>query len=105
MLHKGDVQPPELLEEHFTTYFPDVDVSTFDWVRDPFTVDLPATAVEQLIELFYDRTHQGLHLRVTVEEFWFGARDEYPEISVCALKLLAPFGITYLCKDGFSALI
>ena len=51
MLHKGDVQPPKRLEEHLATYFPDVDVSTFDWVRDPFTVDLPATAVEQLIEL------------------------------------------------------
>ena len=83
------------LEEHLATHFRDVDVSKFDWVRDPFPCDagavhLPATAFEQLIEqlikLFYDRTQQGLHSRVTAEEFWLGARDGYPEISLCALK-------------------
>lgn len=98
------------LEEHFATYFQDVDMSKLEWVRDPFhcnagAVDLPTTAVEQLIELSYDKTHQGLHSRVSVEEFWFGARDEYPEISLCALKRLVPFGSTYLCEAGFSALV
>ena len=39
----------ELLEEHFATYFPDVDMSKFDWVRNPFhcdvrAVDIPANA-------------------------------------------------------------
>jgi len=76
------------LEEHFATYFPDLDMSKFDWVRDPFhcdasSVDLPVIAVEQLIELSCDRTQQGLHSRVAVEEFWFGVRAEYPNISVC----------------------
>jgi len=85
-------------------------MTKFDWVRDPFhcdagAVDLPATAVEQLIELSFDKTHQGLHSRVPVEEFWFGVRDEYPEISLCALKRLVPFGSTYLCEAGFSALV
>ena len=51
----------------------------FDWVRDPFhcdagAVDLPATAAEHLIDLSYDITHWGLHSRVALEEFWFGAR-------------------------------
>ena len=27
------------LEEHIATYFPDVDMSKFDWVRDPFHCD------------------------------------------------------------------
>ena len=42
---------------------------------------------------------------MAVEEFWVGARDEYPEISLCALKWLVPFGSTYLCEAGFSALV
>ncbi|KAJ3595518.1 hypothetical protein NHX12_004821 [Muraenolepis orangiensis] len=67
------------LEEHVTTYFPGLDMSKFDWVIDPFlsdagSVDLPASAIEQLIELSCDRTLKGLHSRVSVEEFWFGAR-------------------------------
>ncbi|KAJ3588490.1 hypothetical protein NHX12_012082 [Muraenolepis orangiensis] len=98
------------LEEHFTTYFPGLDMSKFDWVIDPFlsdagSVDLPASAIEQLIELSCDRTLKGLHSRVSVEEFWFGARGEYPEVALCALKLMVPFASTYLCEAGFSALV
>lgn len=100
----------ERLEEHFATYFPDVDMSKFEWVRNPFhcdvsAVDLPATAIEQLIDMSRDKMHQQLHSRVPVEEFWFGAREEYPEIALRALKLLVPFGSTYLCEAGFSALV
>ena len=55
------------LEEHFATYFPDVDMTKFDWVRDPFhcdagTVDLPATVVEQLIELSFDKMSQSVSI-------------------------------------------
>ena len=45
-----------------------------------------------------DKMQQQAHSRMTVEEFWFGAREEYPEIALCALKLLVPFGTTYLCE-------
>lgn len=100
----------KLLEEHFATYFQYVDVSKFDWVRDPFhcgagTVDMPATTVEQLVELSFDKIHQGLYSRVAVEEFWYGAKDEHPEISLSALKVLAPYGSSYLCEAGLSALV
>lgn len=61
---RGDVQPPETPKRALHHLFPRCG-HKFDWVRDPFhcdtgAADLPATAVEQLIELSYDKTHQGL---------------------------------------------
>ena len=34
-----------------------------------------------------------------------GARDKHPELSRCAVKRVVPFGSTYLCEAGFSALV
>lgn len=92
------------LEEHFTTYFRGLDMSQFDWVIDP-TIYCDAGSVDLLIELSCDQMLQRLHSRVSVEEFWFGTRGDYPEVALCALKLMVPFTSTYLCEAGFSALV
>lgn len=67
-----NVQPPtQVIAEHlsrlngqFASFFPDLDMSKYDWLQNPFqcnpdTVDLPAAEIEQLIEISCDRQLQG----------------------------------------------
>jgi len=35
--------------------------------------------------------------------FWNSIKDEYPEVSNKALRILIPFATLYLCEAGFSA--
>lgn len=35
--------------------------------------------------------------------FWNSIKDEYPEVSNKALRILIPFATSYLCEAGFSA--
>ena len=36
--------------------------------------------------------------------FWNSIKDEYPEVSNKALRILIPFATSYLCEAGFSAI-
>lgn len=66
------------LEEHFHTYFTEVEMLKVDWVKDLFhcnagAVDLPSTTDEQPVEFPHDKDyHQGLDSQEAVEDFWFG---------------------------------
>ncbi|XP_029447997.1 zinc finger BED domain-containing protein 5-like [Rhinatrema bivittatum] len=98
------------LQKHFTSFFPDLDVTQLIWVQNPFLcqpedLDLPVAEIEQLIDISCDYLLQGRHSQVSLSEFWFSVRNEYPEISMHALKLLVPFASTYLCDKGLSALV
>ncbi|MGH0127157.1 UNVERIFIED_CONTAM: hypothetical protein FKN15_055997 [Acipenser sinensis] len=113
-----NVQPPtQVIAEHlsrlngqFASFFPDLDMSKYDWLQNPFqcnpdTVDLPAAEIEQLIEISCDRQLQGTYAQLTLSEFWFSVKNEYPALSTRAMTLLVPFATTYLCEAGFSALV
>ena len=100
-----------ILRQRLSHYFPDLDVSRYDWVRNPFNqsaieapniVDL--LAQEQLLELSMDRSLQLKHNEMDLGNFWISVRHEYPQLFQQAIYVLLPFLTTYLCKSAFSSL-
>ncbi len=94
------------LRGHFQKYFPDNSVQ-FDWVRDPFTApapdDLSSSEEEEFIEMTSDSNMMLKFPSQTLFEFWLGVEREFPLIGQKAVENLYPFGTSYLCKTGFSA--
>lgn len=98
------------LKTSIREYFPPTD-KKLDWIRDPFSFDTFKTSSnlstfqkEQLIELSCDPTLKKLYSSATLLDFWVSVKNEYPEISNNAVKVLIGFSTTYLCERGFSSL-
>ena len=96
-----------ILQQRLSHYFPDLDVSHYDWVGNPFNqsaikavniVDL--LAQEQLLELNMDRSLQIKHNEMDLGNFWISVRHEYPQ----SHSRLLPFVTTYLCESAFPSL-
>lgn len=94
------------LHIYLQKYFPDNEVEPMQWVRDPFSAEIPPRftnqEVEQLIDISTDKTLKMRFQVQSLPEFWCKIK-EYPEISMRALHILIPFATTYLCEAGFSA--
>ena len=63
------------LNEHFNSYFTDVDTDAWDWVRDPFIAHssargLSAKAEEELLELSCDGTQKIRFRQSSCVECW-----------------------------------
>ena len=89
-------------------YFPDLPVSKYDWIRNPFQVelsDLPDDITEELVELKHDRTMKIRFSPDALTDFWIRVGDCYPKCSKEALAVLVQFGTSYLCESGFSAMV
>ena len=100
-----------ILQQRLFHYFPDLDVSHYNWVRNPFNqsaikaaniVDL--LAQEQLLELSMDRSLQLKHNEMDHGNFWISVRHEYPQLFQQVIHVLLPFVTTYLCESAFSSL-
>nr|XP_014354333.1 PREDICTED: zinc finger BED domain-containing protein 5-like [Latimeria chalumnae] len=98
------------LKSRFRHYFPEM-FNENEWIRNPFVADcnsrscLTAKEEEQLLELSCDG---GLKLEFKQEplaRFWLKIKEEYPDLTDKAIKVLMPFTTTYLCESGFSALV
>ncbi|MBN3284054.1 F200A protein, partial [Polyodon spathula] len=59
---------------------------------------------EELIELQSELTLDIQFKNQSLGEFWLKVGSEYPALSKIAIKALLPFGSSYLCEIGFSAL-
>ncbi|MBN3324148.1 ZBED5 protein, partial [Atractosteus spatula] len=59
---------------------------------------------EKLLELSSDVTLISELKQQSVLDFWIQRQNEYPALSLKAVRFLMPFAITYLCEKGFSAL-
>lgn len=112
------------LDNNINKYFPSLDVSSMDWVRNPFVDSAYQSAMlntQQEDELIDIRNDRGLKLQyskiaeatekqmktkanVDIASFWVPLMDEYPLIVKEAMKAILPFSTSYLCESAFSAM-
>jgi len=79
----------------------------FDWIRNPFDIemsDLAGCELEELAELSCDRTLKIQFHKKSLSAFWLNVSTEYPLLSDKAVNILLPFATTYLCETAFFAL-
>ncbi|XP_066482086.1 SCAN domain-containing protein 3-like [Tiliqua scincoides] len=95
------------LHLHLENFFPEDEVESIKWVRDPFNAEIPPhfnnEEAEQLIDVSTDSTLKIRFRSQSLPEFWCQTENEYPVISKRALRVLILFANTYLCETGFSA--
>ncbi|KAE9530060.1 hypothetical protein AGLY_011522 [Aphis glycines] len=116
-----------LLYENIKKYFPSLDVSSMDWVRNPFIDSAYETALfttDEESELIDIKNDRGLKLQysklvediakesklkkikinVDVSSFWINLLHEYPKISRKAMNAILPFSTSYICETAFSSM-
>ncbi|KAK3892274.1 hypothetical protein Pcinc_003895 [Petrolisthes cinctipes] len=92
-------------------YMPEnVDVFQHSWVRNVFSVnisnvgeDIPGFQ-EELLDLQENQVQKQRFESLSYSEFWAQLKDK-PILIHEAEKALIPFPTTYLCEQGFSALV
>lgn len=97
----------DALSHHFDEYFTNDNIMNFDWIRNPFDVemsDLAGRELEELAELSCDRSLKIQFQQKSLSSFWLSVSAEYHLLSNKAVKILLPFATTYLCETAFSAL-
>jgi len=97
----------DALSQHCDEYFTNDNIENFDWIRNPFDVemsDLAGRQLEELAELSCDRILKIQFREKSLSAFWLSVSTEYPLLSNNAVNILLPFATTYLCETAFSAL-
>jgi hypothetical protein len=73
-----------LLTTNNEKYFPSLDVSSLDWVRDPFVLsalesaELTVAEEDGLTDIRNDRRLKLKHSPTDMASFWLSLRQEYP---------------------------
>lgn len=98
----------EHLQGYFKNYFPDLENTHVNWVRNPFAPSVGCSLDLKSQEELIDMTNSG-DLKLNFEalplsDYWLHVRKDYPTLADRALKCLLPFATTYLCESGFSTL-
>lgn len=96
------------LSESFLKYFPNLEICEMEWVVNPF-MECEANKLEEeleenLIDLKNDLVFKQVFAEKELSEFWISLSNKFPRLSSKAIELLMPFGSSYLCEHGFSAL-
>ncbi|VVC34714.1 Hypothetical protein CINCED_3A006759 [Cinara cedri] len=81
----------------------------FQWIENAFTVSIEElnfnTLLEtQIIELSCDKVYENKFKNETLVDFCCAVYNEYPELSINAIKKLLLFPTTYLCEKIFSTI-
>ena len=101
------VQHLSKLELKFAHYFQE-DLSSYEWIQDPYAQPIPPSFTEKEKEDYIDLTCDSSLKRkfnsVNLTNFWISLNDEYPALTKKALRILVPFATSYLCEAGFSAM-
>ena len=99
-----------MLPQRFESYFLDLNILKYDWVRNPFNQSalsnaskLKLKAQEQLAEICMDRMLQLKCNQMNINNFWLIERQDYPKISQQVVQIIFPFFTTYLCESAFSS--
>lgn len=109
-LNKLILESLTLLETNIEKYFPSLDISSLDWVRNPFVLNacqltnLNITEEDELTEIRNDRGLKLKHSTMDTTLFWLSVQNEFPNITKKAMKALFPFSTSYLCESSFSAM-
>jgi hypothetical protein len=94
------------LTELFAKYFAEGNAEIFPWIQDPFHSQAPpeftSQEEESLIELSCDNLQTKFACSDLVE-FWITIRNEYPILSLKAMRIFIPFATSCLSEAGFSA--
>jgi hypothetical protein len=98
------------LHDEFRRYFPDVVAKTPVWklLRNPFTTDVQPSSEdirEDYLEFKHDSSAKDNYQQITLENFWLKYLRVYLKTNERALRVIIPFSSTYICEDGFSALV
>ncbi|XP_063785805.1 zinc finger BED domain-containing protein 5-like [Pseudophryne corroboree] len=99
-----------LLSNNIDKYFPSLDISSLDWVRDPFVPSAYASAAlsvaeeDELAEIRNDRGQKLKHSSTDMASFWLSLRQEFPMVTKKVIEALLPFSTSYLCEAAFSAM-
>ena len=98
----------EHLQGYFKDYFPDLENTHLNWVRNPFSPgvgsSLDIKSQEELIEMTNSGDLKLNFEALPLSNYWLHVRKDYPTLADRALKCLLPFATTYLCESGFSTL-
>ncbi|KAL4143631.1 hypothetical protein QTP88_005943 [Uroleucon formosanum] len=101
------------LKDEFNRYFPEYNgyetKGVRSMIRNPFIVkvdEVDDDIQEDLIELQNDRNCKDtFESSMNIEEFWCKKAITYPKLREIALRYLVMFSTTYMCEQGFSALL
>ena len=78
------------------------------WINDPNIEDVSAVTLiskkKKLIALCCDSTQQSKYNKESLSQFWIAFENEYPSLSLKAIKLLVVFSTSYLREKTFSSL-
>ncbi|KAL4083728.1 hypothetical protein QTP88_029044 [Uroleucon formosanum] len=98
------------LEQLFNQYFPEDIRVNYEWIEQPFAVDIMtvnmSTDIEnQLIELSCDNKLKQMFCETSLEIFWAHlCTGNYAELATKAISILLIFPSTYLCEKAFSTM-
>ncbi|KAL1274310.1 hypothetical protein QQF64_027124 [Cirrhinus molitorella] len=98
------------LNEHFSHYFTNIDMETYDWVRDTFSFAVMASGLsrkveDEHLELSTDSTPRMRFNQQGPAKFWPTVEKDYNELALQAMRILFPFPTTYLSETSFSAMM
>ena len=95
------------LELQFKKYFPE-NLSSYEWIGNPFAQPTPSSFTEQENKDFLDLTCDNFLKRkfilVNSTIFQIFLNDEYSALTKKALQMVIPFALSYLCEVGFFAM-
>jgi hypothetical protein len=102
-------QSLSLLSKNTEKYFPSLDVSSLDCLRDLFVLNAFESAEltladDALMEIRNDRRLKLKYSSTDMTPFWLSLQQEYPIITQKVTEALLPFFTLYLCEAGFSAM-
>ena len=80
------------------------------FVQNPFSTaldvdDIPDELEDQFYNLQNDSSARNAFQEMPLSQFWCAMSKFYPQLFKLAFPILLSFAITYLCENGFSALI
>lgn len=98
------------LKSEFNRYFPDCeDNGIRKLIRNPFIVnvsEVPDEIQEEVIEMQHESNLKDtFETGINLEDFWSQKAISFPKIREIAIRHLTLFSSTYLCEQGFSALL
>src|SRR5699024_286764 len=97
----------ENLSSSFVKYFPSLNSKKDEWVVNPFVgctdSSFSIKEEEDFIDLKNDLVHKASFAELELSTFWISLQNQYPELSMKALRSLLPFGSSYLCEIAFSS--
>lgn len=98
----------EHLQGYFKDYFPDLENTHLNWVRNPFAPgvgsSLDLKSQDELIEMTNSGDLKLNFEALPLSDYWLYVRKDYPTLAERALKCLLPFATSCLCESGFSTL-